>query len=100
MRGPHVSLCCGDGLRGKVGLLGCGGPDAGTGCAAEKRENGLGCQRSWAGKEEKRGGKRKRVFQFQNPLKQMNSNQDLNPNTQKQCTSMNATVNSYISLIN
>jgi hypothetical protein len=29
-----------------------------------------------------------------------NSNQDLNPNTQKQCTSMYATVNSYISLIN
>jgi hypothetical protein len=30
----------------------------------------------------------------------LNSNQGLNPNTQKQCTSMNATVNSYISLIN
>jgi hypothetical protein len=30
----------------------------------------------------------------------LNSNQDLNPNTQKQCTGMNATVNSYISLIN
>jgi hypothetical protein len=30
----------------------------------------------------------------------LNSNQDLNPNTQKQCTSMYATVNSYISLIN
>jgi hypothetical protein len=59
-----------------------------------------GCRRSWAGKEEERGGKRKRVFKFQNPLKQMNSNQDLNPNTKKQCTSMNATVNSYISLIN
>jgi hypothetical protein len=29
-----------------------------------------------------------------------NSNQDLNPHTQKQCTSMYATVNSYISLIN
>jgi hypothetical protein len=29
-----------------------------------------------------------------------NSNQGLNPNTQKQCTSMYATVNSYISLIN
>jgi hypothetical protein len=29
-----------------------------------------------------------------------NSNQDLNPNTQKQCTSMYATANSYISLIN
>jgi hypothetical protein len=69
------------------------------GCAEEKGENGLGCQQSWARKGEKRGGNRKRVFQFQNPLKQMNSNQDLNPNTQKQCTSMNATVNSYISLI-
>jgi hypothetical protein len=30
----------------------------------------------------------------------LNSNQGLNPNTQKQCTSMNATANSYISLIN
>jgi hypothetical protein len=29
-----------------------------------------------------------------------NSNQNLNPNTQKQCISMYATVNSYISLIN
>jgi hypothetical protein len=30
----------------------------------------------------------------------LNSNQDLNPHTQKPCTGMNATVNSYISLIN
>jgi hypothetical protein len=30
----------------------------------------------------------------------LNSNQDLNPNTQKQCTGMNATVNAYVSLIN
>jgi hypothetical protein len=53
----------------------------------------------WEG-ERREEGKRKKVFKFQNPLKKMNSNQDLNPNTQKQCTSMNATVNSYISLIN
>jgi hypothetical protein len=41
-------------------------------------------------------------FQTYSNSKQIsNSNQDLNPNTQKkQCTNMNATVNSYISLIN
>jgi hypothetical protein len=43
------------------------------------------------------------LFPISNSIKTskqlLNSNQDLNPNTQKQCTSMNATVNSYISLI-
>jgi hypothetical protein len=80
-------------LRGKVGLA---GPETRAG---PRRSSGLPAE--WAGKEKERGGKRKGFFvKFQNPLKQMNSNQDLNPNTQKQCTSMNATVNSYISLIN
>jgi hypothetical protein len=37
---------------------------------------------------------------FLNKQTNLNSNQDLNPSTQKQCSSMNATVNSYISLIN
>jgi hypothetical protein len=38
---------------------------------------------------------------FPNSNKQdLNSNRDLNPSTQKQCTGMNATINSYISLIN
>jgi hypothetical protein len=39
-------------------------------------------------------------FLFTTSKQNLNSNQDLNPNTQKQCTSMNATLNSYISLIN
>jgi hypothetical protein len=56
---------------------------------------GVGLER-----RKERGEKKEKVFKFQNPLKEMNSNQDLNPSTQKQCTSMNATVNSYISLIN
>jgi hypothetical protein len=37
---------------------------------------------------------------FKNKQTILNSNQVLNPNTQKQCTSMNATVNAYVSLIN
>jgi hypothetical protein len=40
------------------------------------------------------------LFPFKSKQTQLNSNQDLNPSTQKQCTGMNATVNSYISLIN
>jgi hypothetical protein len=60
----------------------------------------VGCCGVGLERRKERGGKKEKVFKFQNPLKQMNSNQDLNPNTQKQCTSMNATVNSYISLIN
>jgi hypothetical protein len=36
---------------------------------------------------------------FLNQANNLNSNQDLNPNTKKQCTGMNATGNSYISLI-
>jgi hypothetical protein len=93
MRGPHVSLCWWQQAAGKAGLA---GPETRAG---PRRSSGLN---GGAGleKEKERGGKRKKVFKFQNPLKQMNSNQDLNPNTQKQCTSMNATVNSYISLIN
>jgi hypothetical protein len=42
----------------------------------------------------------KKGFKFWKTLKQSNSNLDLNSNTSKQCTGMNATVNSYISLIN
>jgi hypothetical protein len=60
----------------------------------------VGCCEVGLERRKERGEKKEKVFKFQNPLKQMNSNQDLNPNTQKQCTSMNATVNSYISLIN
>jgi hypothetical protein len=60
----------------------------------------VGCCGVGLERRKERGEKKEKVFKFQNPLKQMNSNQDLNPNTQKQCTSMNATVNSYISLIN
>jgi hypothetical protein len=38
-------------------------------------------------------------FEFLKTLKQSNSNLDFNSNTSKQCTGMNATANSYISLI-
>jgi hypothetical protein len=39
-------------------------------------------------------------FLFKTIKQNLNSNQDLNPNTKQRCTSMNATLNSYISLIN
>jgi hypothetical protein len=44
--------------------------------------------------------KRERVFYFEKQPNQMNSNTNLNSSTQKQCTSMYATMNSYISLFN
>jgi hypothetical protein len=50
----------------------------------------------------KRGGvkeERERVLHFQKRHKQMNSNSNLNSNNQRQCTSMNATINSYSSFI-
>jgi 1-aminocyclopropane-1-carboxylate deaminase/D-cysteine desulfhydrase-like pyridoxal-dependent ACC family enzyme len=42
---------------------------------------------------------KEKVFKFLKTLNQSNSNLDLNSNTSKECTDMNATVNSYISLI-
>jgi hypothetical protein len=42
----------------------------------------------------------KKGFLTLKATKQMNSNINLNSNTQKQCTSMYATVNSYSSLFN
>jgi hypothetical protein len=47
-----------------------------------------------------KGLKGKGFLIFLKTPKQLNSNLDLNPNTQKQCTSMYATLNSYILLIN
>jgi hypothetical protein len=48
------------------------------GCAAEKR----GGLRTGLEREKRKEGKGKKVFKFQNPLKQLNSNKDLNSNTQ------------------
>jgi hypothetical protein len=45
------------------------------------------------------GNKRKGVWLFRKEHKQRNSNLNLNSNNQKQCTSMNATINSYSSFI-
>ncbi len=90
--GPRPSASAGGALRlwllGRAGLL-----SARLGC-------GLG---------QKRPARKRFAFSFfsdfyfqtyLNSKQILNSNQDLNPNTQKQCTSMYATVNSYISLIN
>jgi hypothetical protein len=44
-------------------------------------------------------GLNRKGFLILKTLKQSNSNLDLNSNTSKQCTGMNATANSYISLI-
>jgi hypothetical protein len=60
-----------------------------VGCA-EVDEPDLG--RKDRGKE--KGSSNKKTF------KQMSSNMNLNSNIQKQCTSLYATVNSYISLFN
>jgi hypothetical protein len=64
----------------------------------------LGRDESWAGKLAGFGFLLPFFFYYHslpNSTKQkLNSNRDLNPSTQKQCTGMNATVNSYISLIN
>jgi hypothetical protein len=45
-------------------------------------------------------GLNRKGFLILKTLKQLNSNLDLNSNTSKQCTGMNATTNSYISLNN
>jgi hypothetical protein len=76
--GPKQRLgCCGKGVGRGAGLLGCG----------RFALSFFSISNSY--------------FQTYLNSKQIsNSNQDLNPNTQKQCTSMYATVNSYISLIN
>jgi hypothetical protein len=80
--------------------LGCG--DAGlklqavVGCARERK---LGYGASGL-KRRRREGSKKRVFLFFKHTQTMNSNKSLNSNTQKRCTSMYATGNSYISLIN
>jgi hypothetical protein len=55
----------------------------------------FGC---WAA--QKQGRREKKVFLFKKTTKQMNSNRNLNSNTQKQCIIMYATINSYISLFN
>jgi hypothetical protein len=49
------------------------------------------------GREKNKG---ERFFLFEKQPYQMNSNTNLNLSTQKQCTSMYATMNSYISLFN
>jgi hypothetical protein len=53
-----------------------------------------------AERREKSEGVRERGFHFTKTLKQLNSNKNLNSTTPKQCTSMYAIVNSYISLFN
>jgi hypothetical protein len=70
----------------------------------QKRELGrgalAGCRRSWAGKEKERGGKRKKGFQFSKSTQANEFKPRFEFKHSKQCTSMYATVNSYISLIN
>jgi hypothetical protein len=79
------------------------GPKPLAGCARGRKKGRWAARRP--GLEGRGSGFVFFSFFFQIPisfLKQannLNSNQDLNPNTQKQCTGMNATVNSYISLI-
>jgi hypothetical protein len=69
-----------------------------------RRRGGGGLLPCWAAREAgpKEGRvkeERERVLHFQKRHKQMNSNSNLNSKNQRQCTSMNATINSYISLI-
>jgi hypothetical protein len=84
-----------------AGLEGEGGGAAGGGMlGCTSRLGGTGLRRSRAEKKKKGGKYKKRVFFFFKHTQTMNSNKSLNSNTQKRCTSMYATVNSYISLIN
>jgi hypothetical protein len=82
---------------------------AGLGCesagAGRKLRGLLRTSQCWAAAKTGLGGWFSSFFfLFSNSNKTsnqvLNSNHGLNPNTQKQCTSMNATANSYISLIN
>jgi hypothetical protein len=105
--GPHLSASAGAG-----GSAGCGWRWAGgaglkwaeaRGAGKPGREEGgaatdfcLAGLHAKLGR--KRGGvkeERERVLHFQKRHKQMNSNSILNSNNQRQCTSMNATINSY-----
>jgi hypothetical protein len=79
--------------------LGCGGAAGGG------KRRGTSRPAGWARKQTGQMGLRfkrqiEKDFKFLKTLEQSNSNLDLNSNTSKQCTGMNATVNSYISLIN
>jgi hypothetical protein len=101
MGGARPSAAAG----GRAALLGRAGLPAGQ--AAERRglrrpDDGVegpppdfGC---WAA--QKQGRREKEVFLFKKTTKQMNSNITFNSNSQKQCISMYATINSYISLFN
>jgi hypothetical protein len=60
----------------------------------------LGCGEAGLKRKRREGSKRKGFSFFFKHTQTMNSNKSLNSNTQKRCTSMYATVNSYISLIN
>jgi hypothetical protein len=65
-----------------------------------KRTSAVGLENKTGQKWDRGKGLNRKGFLFLKTLKQLNSNLDLNSNTSKQCTGMNATVNSYISLIN
>jgi hypothetical protein len=74
------------------------GPEARLGFCACCGGAGL---RNWNGpKRKKVGGVKRKGFPFFKNIQTNEFKKSLNSNTQKQCTSMYATVNSYISLFN
>jgi hypothetical protein len=63
-------------------------------------ENSAGLRRlDRAEAKRKSWGRKKKLCKFSKEFKQMNSNTGLNSTNQKLCSSMNATINSYGSLI-
>jgi hypothetical protein len=78
-----------------------GGPRSGRRESGwERRDRGTqpDFERWAAPQNKKRGRKGFPFFSFFKSIKPMNSNVHLNSNTKKQCISMYATINSYISL--
>jgi hypothetical protein len=56
--------------------------------------------RDWAKRKEESGGKKRKAFQFPKTTQTNEFKQEFEFKHSKQCTSMDATGNSYISLLN
>jgi hypothetical protein len=98
-RAPRVSGC--DNTRARGGYAGRAGPGTALGCARgrkiERPRGWAAAGPGWRAAAEKGEGEGLFLFFFFKFLflfetnKQLNSNQDLDPNTQEQCNGMNAT---------
>jgi hypothetical protein len=101
-------MTCGSRTSASAGWRRAGGPDwarSGAGLRRGGRKSGRtaenrGLGRTLLGRLRRNKEEKEKGFSYFKKNKQMNSNINLNPNTQIQCISMYASINSYISLLN